>query len=240
MWSALLLIYFTVRSHFLEKHSRRGSSGAGVRADQGAASRGRGNSAAALGHLPNFSMPVRFEPNVNQADSAAEFVGCGGGTTVLLTRAGIEFAEAGPGGESGRAGRVAMNFLCGDESDLCDGQRKVVGFSVAVQFSAVQRGSRCVRDGDRSDVSGGGIAGAFDAARRDRRGAGKRRGRRCGGEFLCGRDDDRGGFSGGRKHEQRDSVDLRELPADSAAERRISGARRGEQCARTERFVQCS
>jgi hypothetical protein len=110
MWSVLLLIYFSVRSHLLENRGRKESSGVSAWGNHVPSPRGRGNSSG-RSEAPKFSVPVRFEPNVGQADSSAEFVGRGGGTTVLLTHTGIEFAGASRSGTSGHASRVAVKFF---------------------------------------------------------------------------------------------------------------------------------
>jgi hypothetical protein len=123
VWSAVLLIHFPVRfpvrGDLLEQHGREGSrvSDAGP-----AMLRSRENSAApaiAVAKPPKFSMPVRFEPNVGQAGSATEFVGRGGGTTVLLTREGMEFVDARRKPKSADARGVGIKFFSTRQRGNC-------------------------------------------------------------------------------------------------------------------------
>jgi hypothetical protein len=58
-----------------------------------------------------FSVPVSFEANMGQAEARAEFVGRGGGATVLLTSSGLEFAGGRRGFKAGGAGGVAMKVF---------------------------------------------------------------------------------------------------------------------------------
>lgn len=59
----------------------------------------------------DFSMPVSFEPNLGQGTARAEFLGRGGGTSVLLTRHGIEFGSEGQKSGSEKSRNIAMRFL---------------------------------------------------------------------------------------------------------------------------------
>ncbi len=61
-------------------------------------------------HIPNIALPIRFEPASKSGTSAAQFVGRGGGITVLLTDDGMQFVGLPDARRSKALAGVTMKF----------------------------------------------------------------------------------------------------------------------------------